>query len=183
MSQTNKLGDHHPCEPTLPALSLVEGSAAEGPASAERHPFKPILLVYAERSKCARTEDCASLLSLPSALPACHSERSPVSGLRWSSADDDRNARWNRHPPDSENRSEESLFASRRAIGTRGSQLLLLFANRGYAELAIILSHWKQRAATLPNRGEMRVVEAQQCFPSLPRFRGNGIIDLPFPGP
>ena len=42
--------------------------------------------------------------------------------------------------------------------------LPLLFANRGYAELEIALSHWKKGATTLPNRGEIQVVEAQRSF-------------------
>jgi hypothetical protein len=34
-----------------------------------------------------------------------------------------------------------------------------LNANRGMKLLAIALTHWKQRTATLSNRGEMRVVQ------------------------
>jgi hypothetical protein len=44
----------------------------------------------------------------------------------------------------------------------------LLFANRGNAELEIVLSHCKQRTTSLSNRGEMRVVEALRREPRTP---------------
>ncbi len=47
-------------------------------------------------------------------------------------------------------------FPRKSPITTHSS---LLFANRGSAELAIVPSPCKQRATTLSNRGEMRVVE------------------------
>ena len=47
-------------------------------------------------------------------------------------------------------------FPRKSPITTHSS---LLFANRGYAELEMVPSRCKQRATTLSNRGEMRVVE------------------------
>jgi hypothetical protein len=59
----------------------------------------------------------------------------------------------------------------------------LLIANRGYAELEIVLSPCKQRTTALSNRGGMRVVQplrhrSRTTHPALPKLNANRNTNL-----